>query len=776
MTRLLPFFAIAASLGLILALRGPSFAYCLFTVVFLFFVCRQRTRFRLLFLSVAAVFIFYYLIGLSELERHETVHTAGNQTLLATISDIPVVDGDRLTMRVKASSGEKLLVQAYLTSESEQRFFKRFSPGDQCVINGTLTSPLPPTNFAQFDYRQYLMEQQHIYWIVRAQQGGIDCHQTGTTVRTMLQRWRQTQMDAMEETVSPELAGIMVALLFGERLLIDEDILHAYQQLGVIHLLAISGLHVGLITAAGFYGLIRFGITRERAFDVLFCFLPLYMIVAGAAPSVIRASCMTMIVLVCLRFKLRMPPLAAVAAVYMIYLLIQPAALFQLGFQLSFLITFALLLSAPLIQRRYDHPLAQLLSITTLSQLIAMPLLLFHFYEISWISILVNLFYVPFISFCVLPLVFLGFFLSLWLPASMNICLALLEWGVNLAHSGLVELAQQRWTMIITGKPSFSFVIVFYGVLLYGCLAWERGKTGWWRMPVCVLGILLAVQILAPYFDGRAKVTMLDVGQGDSFLLELPYRKEVYLLDTGGTVTYFDDEWCRRRRPFDVGADIVVPELKARGIRQIDRLILSHGHLDHIGGALALNEAVSIKEVLYSSADIEEHEREILTALQRQAPIRVVGKGESWAVGENRFVILAPDEQAAADPNVNERSIVLYAEIEGVSFLFTGDLEEGGERRLLAAYPELKADILKVGHHGSRTSTTEAFVDQLKPKAAFISAGRNNRFGHPHPEVLTRLATHHVGVWQSNQGAVRLELKDGQIKVTRARKTPKDLP
>ncbi|MCM3761537.1 DNA internalization-related competence protein ComEC/Rec2 [Alkalihalobacillus oceani] len=767
---MLPFFAVAASLGLILALRGPSPAYYLFTVVFLFFVCLQRVRFRQLFLSVAAAFLLYYLVGLAELERHETVHNAGEQTLPATIVDIPLVDGDRMTMRIKGPHDERLLVQAYMTNESEQHLFRSFSPGDRCMISGSLTRPVPPTNFAQFDYPQYLKEQQHIYWIVRARQGGINCYQTSLTVRTALQRWRQTQMQTIEETVSPKLAGIMTALLFGERLLLDEEILQAYQQLGVIHLLAISGLHVGLVTAAAFYGLIRFDVTRERAFDLLFCFLPVYMIIAGAAPPVIRASCMTMAVLVCLRFQLRLPPLTAVVAVYMMYLLIKPTALFQLGFQLSFLITFALLVSAPLIERRYAHPIARLLCITTLSQLMATPLILFHFYEISWISIFVNLFYVPFISFCVLPLVFLGFILSFWLPFDGNPILVLLEWGVSLAHTGLTELARHRWTMIITGKPSFSFIIVFYGVLVYGCLAWERGKQGWWRVPACLLVILLAFQMLTPYLDGRAKVTMLDVGQGDSFLLELPYRKEVYLLDTGGTITYFDEEWRRRRRSFDVGADIVVPELKARGIRQIDRLILSHGHLDHIGGAVALNEALRIKEVLYGSGDMTEHEREILTALQRQAPIRVVRQGESWTVGGNRFAILAPNKQAATDPNVNERSIVLYAEIEGVSFLFTGDLEEEGERRLLAAYPSLEVDILKVGHHGSRTSTTEEFVEQLKPSAAFISAGRNNHFGHPHPEVLTRLATHHVGVWQSNQGAVRLYLKDGQLNVVRPSK------
>jgi competence protein ComEC len=261
---------------------------------------------------------------------------------------------------------------------------------------------------------------------------------------------------------------------------------------------------------------------------------------------------------------------------------------------------------------------------------------------------------------------------------------------------------------------------------------------------------------------------MIDVGQGDSFLIELPYRKAVYLLDTGGTVSFFNDEWRKRRRSFDVGTDIVVPALKARGISQIDRLILTHGHADHIGGAKAVGKSVRIKKVIYSNGPVEEeYEQRILEyLLDNGASFHFLQEGVSWREGSSEFVVLSP---IGTESDLNARSIVLYGVLEQVSFLFTGDLEEEGERRLATAYPTLDVDVLKVGHHGSRTSTTELFLKQLNPKIALISAGRNNQFGHPHEEVTKRLNEQHIPVWRSDlDGAVEIMVKDGKVNIRKA--------
>ncbi len=768
MQRFLPLFPTAATLGLILALRGSSISYYVVLFIFIFFCLLHRFFFRKILLIMVATFLLYYLVGNLTLNQQQTMYEEGEETVQGTIQTIPVIDGDSMAMRIKSLSSEKILVQAFMTSEYEQKALKKLSPGDACQITGSLQSPSSPTNFAQFDYRRYLQEQQ-IYWVLRTEPAKLECMQSKTNVYFQLQRWRQAQITRLENTIEPELVGIMIALLFGERTVMDGDVVDAYQRLGVIHLLAVSGLHVGMIVAAIFYLLIRIGVTRERTMEVLLLFLPLYTIIAGAAPPVIRASIMAMVVLLCLRIRIRIPPLAGIIVVYMIYLLISPFSLFQLGFQLSFLVSFGLILSAPLIQQRYHHPVSQLLAVTVLSQALSVPLLLRHVYEFSWISIPLNLIYIPFVTLCVLPLSAISFFLSTFIPTSLNMPLLFLEFVVPYAHHTLTSLAAYKWASLIVGKPPLLLVLCLYATVFYGCLCWENGRKNWWIKPLLIFFILLFGQIGAPYLDSRAKVTMLDVGQGDSYLIELPFRKEVYLIDTGGTISFFDEEWRERRRPFDVGANIVVPALKELGISRVDRLILSHGHIDHIGGAYALSQAINIKEVLYGKGPIEgEREREIVEELINQgAGFSFVKEGDQWSSGSSRFAILSP---TGTEVELNARSIVLYAELEGRSFLFTGDLEEEGERRIVSAYPHLRVDVLKVGHHGSRTSTSERFLEQLEPTAAFISVGRNNRFGHPHLEVMDRLNEQGIVIWRSDEGAVRLLLKNGQVRGGKSRK------
>ncbi|MCL7746876.1 DNA internalization-related competence protein ComEC/Rec2 [Halalkalibacter alkaliphilus] len=736
---------------------------------FLLFCLLHRQYFKLKILLFTFTFLIYYFVGIYTLDQRDTVFVAGEQTIYGKVQTIPVIDGDSLTMRLESNKKEVIQIQAYLYDEHEQKQMKSILIGDSCKISGVLSQPLRPTNFGQFDYKRYLYEQ-HIFWILRPNRAGIQCISTdhhGYFLK--LQRWRQIQLQKIEQNISSDFSGIMSALVFGERIMMDGELLEAYQRLGVIHLLAVSGLHVGMIVAASFYMLIRIGVTRERSMEVLLFVLPIYSVIAGAAPSVIRAALMSMVVLLFMRMKLRIPPLLGIVVVYLAYVFYNPFIIFQLGFQLSFLVSFSLITSAPIIQRRYNHTGFQLVAITMVSQLISFPIILLHMYEIPILSLPLNVVYIPFISLFVLPLTFISFFISFFLPTNYNVFLYLLEAVVPTVHQILLKVAELKWATLIVGKPSTLMMFLFYISIVYGFVSWEKGGKLWWRIPLLFLSLILLFQLLLPYTDSRAKITMIDVGQGDSFLIELPYRKAVYLIDTGGTISFMNEEWRSRRRAFDVGANIVVPTLKAQGIRKVDRLILTHGHRDHIGGAKALAQGLTIKEVLYSKGPVEgEFERDLLTVLSENgATIHFINEGMGWSTGDSSFSILSP---VGTEPDLNARSIVILANVEEVSILFTGDLEEEGERRLLRDYPELQVDILKIGHHGSRTSTTEPFLQQLRPKAAFIPVGRNNRFGHPHPDVMSRLEEQEVIIWRSDlNGAVQLLIKNKELNI----RTPK---
>lgn len=767
MRKISPFFFLipfSATLGLFLALRGPSPLYFFILLLFLFLCFIQRSNSKQKLIIITIPFLIYYTIGHRATSQQFTVYEEGKQTIYGVVHSVPIIDGDSLSLRLKSHLGEKIHLQAYLYDEYDQIKLKQVAPGDICRIDGDLTAPYAPTNFGQFDYKQYLSHQ-NIFWIVRPKRDGLHCIEATGNPYWNLQRWRHTQIKKIEKQVDPEFNGIMTALLFGDRTSIDEDLIEAYQRLGIIHLLAVSGLHVGMIVTMFFYLLLRLGLTRERAIDILFISLPLYMVTAGAAPSVIRASIMAMVVLICLRFKSRVSPLTGITIVYLGLLLIKPFSLFHLGFQLSFLISFGLIISAPLIQKRYPDRLAQLLAVTLFSQVLSFPLLLLHTFEISLVALPLNLIYIPIITIFVLPLTLLSFVLSFVVSSSFNLPLLLLEFAYPFIHDFLRKVAELRFSTLVVGKPSMFLVFAFYISLFFGCLLWEKGGRGWWRKPFFVLTILLMIQVLFPYLDPRTKITMIDVGQGDSFLVELPYRKSIYLIDTGGTISFSDEAWRKRRRPFDVGEDIVVPTLKERGIRHIDRLILTHGHMDHIGGAKALLKRFKIKEVYYGQGTIEgEYEKELFNQFGHlEIKIKFVKEGEAWTDGDARFFVLSP---SGIEQGLNDRSIVLYANLGGLSFLFTGDLEESGERRIISSYPSLDIDILKAGHHGSRTSTTEAFIKHVNPKVVLISAGRQNRFGHPHPEVVERLQNQGVIILRTDlMGAIELSIKKETLKV-----------
>jgi len=261
-------------------------------------------------------------------------------------------------------------------------------------------------------------------------------------------------------------------------------------------------------------------------------------------------------------------------------------------------------------------------------------------------------------------------------------------------------------------------------------------------------------QYVSPYFRTSGSVTFIDVGQGDAILIRLPYEKGVYLIDTGGTISVKKEAWQKKKHEFSVGYDILLPFLQKEGIRKIDKLIVTHGDTDHMGAAKELLSSITVGEIVFGKkredAVLEKELKQI--AKEKNIRINIVGEGDRWQVDEAIFTVLSPDGGEKGD---NDSSIVLWAKLGGVTWLFTGDLEEKGERRIVEQYPELRADILKAGHHGSKTSSSYAFLQLIQPQKAIISAGEHNRYGHPHQQVLARLLELDIEIWRTDkQGAI----------------------
>ncbi|NWN98732.1 MAG: DNA internalization-related competence protein ComEC/Rec2, partial [Bacillus sp. (in: Bacteria)] len=637
------------------------------------------------------------------------------------------------------------------TEEEKTKWSSILQPNTVCTVNGTLKTPPEPTNPNAFNYRQYLRTQNIKYLI------SVDtirtCQKGKETFYTNLLKYREQSMALINHYFPERIAPFINALLFGNDDQMEETTAEAYRQLGLSHLLAISGLHVTIISGCVYFILLRLGISRESVRTGMLCFLPIYAVISGAAPSVIRAVVMAWLVLFLSRWKTVIHPVDALAISFIIFVFINPFILYHVGFQLSYLVTFGLLLSKSLFERTKSS-LENGFWIALLSQLVALPVLLNYFYEFSFLSIFLNIIYVPLFSAIILPLCLLTYFLLSLFPAIGQLGVNLL----TLIFSNVNRFAEWVYQFdifhIVLGRPPLILFLAFFIFYFIGFALLERDGLKKKNLLITLFVVPVCLQIFMVKFSPVGEVTFIDVGQGDSILIRLPFNQGNYLIDTGGKVTFPLEDWQERRTNFDPGEDIVVPFLKSRGISKIDKLILTHGDSDHTGSALAILENFRIGQVLVGDTrEKKEIELNIINeAKKRGIPITKVSAGMQWEEAGHKFFIIAPEKAAVSS---NDASICIYSKLGGQSWLFTGDLEEIGEREVIEQFPQLEVDVLKVGHHGSKTSTTELFLSKIKPEFGVISAGRDNRYGHPHQEVLERLNAHKVMIYRTDiHGAV----------------------
>ncbi|WP_083910807.1 DNA internalization-related competence protein ComEC/Rec2 [Salsuginibacillus kocurii] len=677
-----------------------------------------------------------------------------NSDVTGVITSSPEENGNQISFTLRdIETSEEVRVQLVASNIEELEELQASQAGMMCSIEGEFEKPSPAVNFKGFDYQQFLERQGIFYQFYGEVNEHFSCVTEELGVTDHLLRFRQAGVQMIREHFPDESAGMAAALLFGDRQDLAPEIVDAYQETGIIHVLAVSGLHVGLIVAFKYQLLLRLGLTKERVMEVLIALLPAYIVVAGGAPSVIRASFMAMAVFLCLRFKMKLHPLDGVSIVGIVMLFIDPYMLYHIGFQLSFTITIALIITSPVVFRKTGGYFQRLILVSFIAQLAATPFLIYHFYQFSLLSLLLNLIFVPLISVVILPASF-GFFFLSHLSLDFLSLMKPLNASLHYIHTALLTVHETNIGIVTLGRPSNIVLLLISISVLLSLVCFEKGRKAFFLSLIGV-AVTLGIQYVAPYFDSSARVTMLDVGQGDSFLIELPYRQAVYLIDTGGSLPFEQEEWEERERPFDPGRDVVAPYLKAQGIRSLDKVIITHGHWDHYGGIFSLLEEVEVGKVLYGNVPIEEAGEELLfeTLYNERVAVEPVKEGDHWTAAEQVFYVLSP---VGDESSLNERSIVLFTMFAETSWLFTGDLEAEGEQRLVREYPGLKADVLKAGHHGSRTSSNPYFLEQLNPRLSLISAGRNNRFSHPHTEVLEEKVKRNIKILRTDQhGAVR---------------------
>lgn len=744
--------AVASCIG-VTAVFYHSAIFILLIILFLLYLSIHFSIKQTFTLCLILLFFFSHTFFY---DKKNTSELTGMETKLAVEFETPPkVDGNRLKGLGILSSKEKVWISYTIQSEKEaQSIRETIFVGHTFMISGKLLEPSRATVENGFDFKRYLHFNK-AHWMMNAKQ----IQQNTATRKNLLLLLRQLRERELKkiEAKYPKLAGAFTeALVFGDQGELPDKTYEKFKKLGIVHILALSGMQAGLVASFLFYCFIRWGMKRSSAYAAVACLLPLYAVLTGFTPSIVRACAMGSLFMFSQCFGLNLSAYTSITVVFLGFLLLDPYQVFQAGFQLTFLLAYGLLLSATIIRKASISKIYSLLVITGICQMVSLPITIYHFYEIPILGFISNLIYVPLFSFLLFPATFLVYlltsidFLSTAGLSALNVIFSALEWSTEL-------LVRIPFSALNFGKPSILISILLCACIIRFFILWENMNRKRIFITFAVFLFILMVQYHHGYFSNKGEITFLDVGQGDSTCIILPHNMGTYIMDSGGAPNFGKESWAQPADEYDPGKDIIVPYLKSKGIRKIDKLILTHADQDHIGGAQALVQSFKIGEVLipfkqrksFLDTDI------IKEAVKKNIPIKEVSSGFGWEMEEYSFTVVSPLREVEEK---NDSSIVLKGRIGKLDWLITGDLGMEGEQELINQNSNLHADILKIGHHGSRHSSSGAFLDYVKPDIAIISAGKNNRYGHPHPEVIEYLRQRDISIFRTDkQGSIKYQ-------------------
>ncbi len=560
----------------------------------------------------------------------------------------------------------------------------------------------------------------------------------------------------------PRNAALADALLLGRRETLDRDLADRFAQSGLVHLLAISGTHVALIGAVLLLLARAARLRRDHAVAATVILVAIYLAVIGAPPSAVRSGIMMALALAATVLQRPSAPLAPVAAAALAIVALQPMAALDIGFQLSFAGVLGLILLRPAMLRRippawrkgwWRRPLAESLVTSLAAFVFTAPVVVHHFGQVAPVSIVANLPAVPLTS---LALVGTGAALAAHpivpplgrlFAEGASVMLDLVQRVVDAAAAlpgGHAAVARPQWGVWAAAALAF-LLAMEWGAALRDRVRWAAGT-----------GAACAAFLIVPAAaaEGGLEMAFLDVGQGDAVAIRTPAGRWL-LVDAGPA----DDR-------YDAGEKRILPYLRARGATRVEAMILTHPHADHIGGAGAVLRGLPVGRVvepglpfgtpLYRDLLRETEERGVpWSAARRDRSLRIDGV---------ELLFLWPTPSSLDSPaDANDISAVVLLRYGAFTALLTGDAPSEVEAQLVARYGDaLRAGVLKVGHHGSRTATSDPFLRAVQPELAVISCGVRNRYRHPAPEALDRLARRGVAVARTDlEGTVVVRVEPG---------------
>lgn len=664
--------------------------------------------------------------------------------------------------------------------------------GDILLVKTKLKSPSGYHNPGGYDFTEALLRDKvfAIGWVKEENilRAGIG----GSYLLRRIYDGRDNIRGSIENSLSSESSAILQSMVIGEDKGLTDEIRDAFMASGTTHILSISGSHLGLL-AFLIYNIVRLSILRipsgillrltlytsPSKIAALVTMPPviLYTIIAGGEVATIRSLIMIIVYLFAILIEREERILNSLAFAAIIILILNPQALFDISFQLSYgsILSIGYILDwwkerrkapgmelvpeekglVPEIKKR----LIQYLLVAVAATLGTAPIVAYHFNQFSWVGLFSNIVIIPFAGAVIVPLGLLSGFLTILTGSSTLPMASLIDKAVFIFYALVKAFSKIPYAEFHLPSPSLITIALYY-LLIYTLLEWRRNRL------IKIAGIITASLIVlftVPVFLNNPegiKVTYIDVGQGDSSLIELPDGKRM-LIDGGGA---FD-------RRFDIGKRVLAPYLWDKGIKRIDYIVLSHPGSDHIGGLTYIIKKFEIGEVWINGDPLIKGFEELLGIIEEKGiPVMVVKRGDAILDDKYNIYVLHPYPEfypgTVESSSQNNKSIVLKLAYKEHSFLFPGDIEKEAEDDLIFLGNWLRAGIIKVPHHGSKTSSSEGFLSLVQPEVAVISSGKDNIFNHPNPDVIERYENLGTRIYRTDRdGAVIIESDGENLKV-----------
>jgi len=660
--------------------------------------------------------IILFFINLNK----KSLYNLDDTLLVGTITNIEYKNGNTY---LEVIGKEKVLVNYY--------DYIKLEVGNVVSLVGNFKLPNTTHNFNLFNYKNYLRSK-NIFFIFNADQINILDKDLN-----IFYRIKNKLIGRVNNSINYNYFRLF---LFGENTLNDE-INNSYKINGISHLFAISGMHITLFSSLLLFVLKYIFKNEKIRYIITILFLLFYIFLTNFSISVIRAVLLFIIIYVIKIKKLNIKTSKAILILFIINICLNPYIVYNVGFLFSYTISYFLNLYSNIISN-FKNYFAKTFITSFISFLISLPIMINNFFEINILSPIINIIFVPFITFIIFPFTLISFMFSFF-DNIYYVIIRLME---------QLSLFFNDYSVIIILKKLSMFGIIFYYFLIIFVLNKMKNKKYEY---IILIFVTIFIHTNLNNLNINTYITMLDVGQGDSILIELPFDKGTVLIDTGGKYIYEDGNLGTS----NLSLNTHIPFFKSLGISNIHYLILTHGDFDHMGEAINLVNNFKVEKVIFNCGGYNDLEKELIEVLDKKK-IKYYSCIKELNIDKNKLYFLQTKEY----DNENDNSNVIYTELNGYKFMFMGDASTTTEKEILDKYNLPDIDVLKAGHHGSKTSSSKEFIDTINPKYSIISVGKNNRYGHPNKEALENLENSHI-YRTDKDGSIMFKIKNNKLKI-----------